>query len=228
MKRFSLATLLLIITIIALTIAFFNATSALTKARSELTTLRNELRILDPSETDKMRAIEIPAFGQSQWRWKIDLPDNEKFVLRWAYNDIPADDSMPTQIDPVFNHPKFYAPELPSDEFTLLISAHEQDGRWYLGVTTESSSGSGGMDFETEMKANDSSWLARHGGNCIHALAGKQETAVNPIDTSFVLLRYRKGLSPKPGVTAMDPNPTDGVLIWIEHAADAKAGTTMR
>jgi hypothetical protein len=228
MKRFSLATLLLVTTVIALSVALFNATSALTKARSELSKLRNEIRTLDPLETDKMRAIEIPAFGQNQWRWKIDLPDDEKFVLRWAYNDIAADDSMPTQIDPVFNHPKFHAPELPDDEFILLVSAFEQNGEWFLGVKTESASGRGEMDFATEMKANDSSWLAKRGGNGIHALAGKRKTATNPIETPFVLLRYRKGLSPSPGVTAMDPNPTDGMLIWIEQRVDSKDGRTKR
>jgi hypothetical protein len=216
------------VTVVALAIALFNATSQLTQARTELTKLRNEIRVLDPSEPEKMRAIEVPAFGRNQWRWRIDLPDDEKFVLRWAYNNIPADHGLPAQIDPVFNHPKFYAPELPSDEFMLLIQAFEEDGNWMFGVKTESLSGRGEMDFATEMQASDSSWLAKRGGNAIHALAGKKETAVNPIDSPFVLLRYRKGLSPAPGVSAMDPNLTDGILIWIERANDHNKGRTKR
>ncbi len=127
---------------------------------------------------------------------------------------------MPTQIDPKYNHPKFRVPKLPNDEFILLISALEENGKWMLGVKVESSTGHGEMDFTTEMQANDSSWLAQRGGNAVHALAGQRETAVNPIDSPFVLLRYRKGLAPSPGVSAMDPKPTDGLLIWIDRVSD--------
>jgi len=32
------------------------------------------------------------------------------------------------------------------------------------------------------------------------------------------LLRYRKGLSTIPGIAMINPEPTDGVLIWIVRA----------
>lgn len=226
MKRFSLANLLLFATIVALATALFITSSQLAKARIELSTLRNEMRVLDPSETDKMRAINVPAFGRNQWRWRIKLPENEKFVLRWAFDNIPADDSLPKNIDETYNPPMFFAPELPNDEFLLSIGALEEDGNWLLGVKTESVRGIGDMDFATEMKANDSSWLAKRGGNSIHKLTGQRKTEVNPIDSAFVLLRYRKGLSPTPGVSSMDPNPTDGILIWIERVTDPEQGRT--
>ena len=150
------------------------------------------------------------------------MPKSEKFILRWAYNDIPMDSSIPGQVDPRYNHPKFVAPELPNEEFILSIGAIKEENTWMLGVKTESTSLMGGHDFATEMQANDSSWLAKRGGNTIHALAGTKETAVNAIDSPFVLLRYRKGLSPSSGVTKTDPNPTDGILIWIERSSEAK------
>ena len=222
MKRFSLASLLLFAAVVALGTALLVTTSHLKAARAELSKLRNEIRILDPTEPEKMRAIEIPSFGRNQWRWRIKLPDSDKFVLRWAYNDIPKDGSMPGQVDPRYNPPQFVAPDLPNDEFILTIGAIKEENTWMLGVKTESTSLMGGMDFATEMQANDSSWLAKRGGNSIHALAGRKETAVNAIDSPFVLLRYRKGLSPSSGVTATDPNPTDGILIWIERSSESK------
>ncbi len=89
MKRFTLSTLLLFAALIALSTALFTTSSQLSKARTELVKLRNEMRLLEPSKPDQMRAIQIPAFGRNQWRWRVDLPDEEKFVLRWAYNEIP-------------------------------------------------------------------------------------------------------------------------------------------
>jgi hypothetical protein len=222
MKRFSLASLLLFAAVVALGTALLVTTSQLKAARVELSKLRNDIRTLDPSAPDKMRAIEIPSFGRNQWRWRIDLPDSDNFVLRWAYNDIPIDRSLPGQVDPKYNHPKFVAPKLPNDEFILTIGAINEENTWMLGVKTESASSMGGIDFATEMSANDSTWLSRRGGNSVHNLAGTKETAVNPVDSPFVLLRYRKGLSPSSGVTAMDPNPTDGILVWIERSTATK------
>ena len=222
MKRFSLASLLLFAAVVALGTALLVTTSQLKAARIELSKLRNEIRILDPSQPKDMRAIEIPSFGRNQWRWRIKLPESEKFVLRWAYNDIPMDGSIPGQVDPRYNHPKFHAPELPNEEFILTIGAFKEESTWMLGVKTESTSLMGGADFATEMQANDSSWLEKRGGNSIHTLAGRNETSMNAVDSPFVLLRYRKGLSPSSGVTATDPNPTDGILIWIERTKVTK------
>ncbi len=70
------------------------------------------------------------------------------------------------------------------------------------------------------MNAKDSTWLARRGGNSVHQLAGERETEVHAADSPFVLLRFRKGLNPSPGVTSMNPQPTDGLLVWIEKASE--------
>lgn len=221
MTRFTLTNLLLQTALIGMATALFSTTSQLTKARAELLKLRNESRLLDPSEPNQMRAIQMPAFGRNQWRWRVDLPDDEQFVLRWAYNGIPFDKSLPKEADTSFRPPK-----LPSDEFLLSIAALQEDGQWMLGVSTQSDSGRGEVDFATPMNAKDSSWLSRRGGNSVHRLAGERETEVHPADSPFVLLRFRKGLTPSPGVTAMDPQPTDGILVWIEKAKGSVQGRT--
>lgn len=40
-------------------------------SRAELLKLGNEIRLLAPSQPE--RAIQIPAFGKNQWRWRMDL-----------------------------------------------------------------------------------------------------------------------------------------------------------
>ena len=221
MKRFSLASLFLLVALVALSTALFTTTSQLTNARAELIKLRNEIRVLDPSKPNQMRAIAIPAFGRNQWRWRVDLPDNEKFVLRWAYNGIPFDKSLPIEADSSFR-----PPTLPSDEFLLSIAAVQEDGQWMLGVSTQSTSGVGEVDFTTPMNANDSTWLARRGGKSVDQLAGERETENHQVDSPFVLLRFRKALTPSSGVTEQDPQPTDGILVWIEKANNTNQGRT--
>lgn len=225
MTRISLASCFLLLTVVALSVALYKSTADLTDARAELNLLRSELRMLDPSESDKMRAIEVPAFGRNQWRWRVDLPDDDEFVLRWAYDDIPIRDTLPTTIDPDFNPHQFRPPKLPSDEFMLLIAAVEDEGTWKLGVKAESVSQTNDFHFTVEMRSNDSSWLARRGGNTESSDFPPGETAVCPSDVPFVLLRYRKGLAPRPGITAPDPAPTDGILIWIEKSDKSEIET---
>lgn len=221
MKRFSLATLLVLAVVAALTIALWTTRSELSEKKAELMKLRKELRLLDPSQPELMRAIEVPSFGRNQWRWRVDLPDDQTFVLRWTFDGIPISNGFPPNLNSRLNGGNFVPPELPSEEFMLLVAAFEENGDWMLGVKVQSEAQGQVMSFSSPMQANDASWLARRGGNSISQFAGKFETAAHPVDSPFVLLRYRKGTSPASGVTAMDPNPTDGLLIWIEQAPES-------
>lgn len=215
MKKFTLAKLLLFAAFAALLFALWRTNRELAIARTELLSLRRESRVLDPSEPNKLRAIEIPAFGNRQWRWKIKLPENRQFVLRWAYKDIPNDRTLPAQIDPKFNPPKFHPPEMPNDEFLLTVSAFEEKGEWKLGINTQSASHEREMDFTTVIEANDPAWLSSSGHSM--RMIGGNETTFGTVDKPFELLRFRKGLyPPSTGKSGTDPNPTDGILLWIE------------
>ena len=125
MKKISLVSIFLITTIVALLIAFYSSQTQLSATRAELTKLRNDYKVLNPSRPDLVRSIAVPAFKRNQWQWKIDLPDSNRYVLRMAYDDIPAQ-GMPTSVLPLVS------PALPSEEFLLTATVLNENGRWKM------------------------------------------------------------------------------------------------
>ena len=216
MKQFSILTLLLTTAIIALSISLYFARLQLSVTQSQMVVMRNELRYLDPSNPEKIRVIEIPAPGRHEWRWKIDLPNDQKFVIQVAYDNIPVDGLPPKPKQSFVQH------ELPSEELILNVSATIFDGQWEMRWQTDPTSPSVEFGITFPMNARDLSWFDRKsGGHTIHEHAGLRGTDYGEPDSPFVLLRYRKGLRSNSVLLETDPNPTDGLIIWIEPVKNA-------
>ena len=208
MPKFSIWSLLLWLTIAALAVALVMARRELAEKTARLDTVLNEMRYLNIADDTQINAINIPGFGRKSWRWRIYLPGDRRFRLRVAFDDVPGR-GIPA------NAPDNMICELPPGESILSASLNKVNDEWELGLHAETA-GRQNFDFNTEVAGKRTEWLDKRGG-CSLNLAGNSTTESGSPDQPFVLLNYRDGLSPRPGVTATNPNPTDGVMIWIQE-----------
>lgn len=209
MSKFSLKDLLMLIAVVALVVAYGMTTSELSETLKQLTALRNEMRYLSIEDEHAINAISIPGLGRRSWRWRLHLPEDRKFRLRLAFDDIPID-GLPEIA------PDNMRCELPTGESILSAALVNENGEWGVHIYSETQ-GASNFDFIWDVTGRDAAWLEKRGGVSTR-LAGSAGTRDGPADEPYVLLSLRNALSPQPGVTQTNPNPTDGVLIWIQES----------
>ena len=208
MRKFSLLTLLFAISIVALLVGLVVTRSELAVKSARLKELLQEMRFLDIDDPAKINAISIPGFGQKSWRWRLHLPPDRRFRIRVAFDDIPAQ-GLPV------GSPDRMVCELPGGESILTASIVKNGDGWGLSLFSESD-GQQNFDFVSDIQAANTKWLAKRGG-CSQNLTGHSTTVDGNPNKPFILVSYRDGISPTPGVVATNPAPTDGVLIWIQE-----------
>lgn len=79
--RFSLATLLLLVTIVCLSAALWSSSKELRRARADLEAVRaktdeyrNELGYPTIEDPSKLHFIRVPLPGPQQWQWRVYVP----------------------------------------------------------------------------------------------------------------------------------------------------------
>jgi hypothetical protein len=87
--QFSLATLILLVTIAALVVALWTTSQRWKKDVAELQKLRDLVGELTISDPDKVHAIRVPSTGQLKWQWRVYLPAGRQFRLRLITGDVP-------------------------------------------------------------------------------------------------------------------------------------------
>jgi len=87
--QFSLATLILFVTIVALLVALWTTSQRWKKDAAELKRLRALVGELTISDPDKVHAIRVPTTGELKWQWRVYLPEGREFVLRLITGEVP-------------------------------------------------------------------------------------------------------------------------------------------
>lgn len=211
--NFSLGTLLLVFTIIALAVCLFVTRSELASKTAQLDSYRNEMRYLSIEDESKISVISIPAVGSKSWRWRIYLPKDQGFTLKVGFDDVPLY-GLPAPAQRITRC------NLPNGESILTASLVKENGQWGLALHSESD-GNQNFSYVQKIVAKNSEWLEKRGG-CSEHIAGASETEAGDGKLPFRLLSYRDGLSPAPGVTTTNPSPTDGVALWIDLTSKGK------
>ncbi len=86
-----------------------------------------------------------------------------------------------------------------------------QDGKWRLAVKVTKFSGTGSVTYGT---GSEMSFLPREWQG--EGVGENTQECVNP-GSPLILLRWREDKSIK-GSFRQDPQPCDGIMIWIEEA----------
>jgi len=215
--RFSLATLILLATIVCLLVSlwttsrrFREATGEAERLRAEIRKYREEMGYLTISDPSKVHAIGVPALGNLKWQWRVYLPENRAFRVHVVTGGVPKEGVPP-------------APRTSSGSTSTirsgesLLYAEVQKGRggeWVFHVEDGIGSSTLGIHQTHER------WLENFSG-WIEQVRPGQTQAFEPGEP-IVLLRLRVHEfveKTDDGRTSGHPpdEPCDGLMIWIDE-----------
>jgi hypothetical protein len=86
---YSLATLLSVVIVAALILAYVLHIRGLPDAERELHVLRQETGRLTIDDRTKFHAVTVPVDEPNTWRWRIFLPKGHRYSWQIATKDIP-------------------------------------------------------------------------------------------------------------------------------------------
>lgn len=200
--RFSLGTLFLLVTLVALLTALWKTAREAWQLRDEVRKLRQECGYLTISEPNKMHAIRVPRLGTKRWAWRIYLPEKRAFRFNCSTHRIPSSGVDAPAISTTTMNTN-------SREFVLEAGLEKnREGQWRLLV-----SGSGTY-FDTTID-----WMARDAGWTADGVMEGPTVSVEP-GQPLVLMRARvmEVRNENGTVTRVPPvQPADGLMIWIEE-----------
>ncbi|QDT04910.1 hypothetical protein K227x_33070 [Rubripirellula lacrimiformis] len=205
--------MLLLTGLIAIAISHLRTSTELAHVQSELTQLRNDSTILDADDDSMIHAIALPTYGPLQWRWKIQLPRDGTYRLRYAFDNIP-ESGFPAKsqaIDGAFLDA--YAKPLQGGvPFTLDVGIFQDaSGVWQF----QTDNGQRGPRFPIH---HHPAWLDRKESvGWGFRVYGKNQTVSSDSDMPRMLFSGRKSKMLPGGASTVEMNPTDGLLIWIER-----------
>lgn len=206
--------------LIAVVVSHVRTSTELARVRSQLTALRNDLTLLDADDVSMIHAISLPTYGPLQWRWKIQLPRNGSYRLRYAFDKIPESGfaSKSRAIDSAFLDS--YAKPLEGGvPFVFDVGIFKDaEGVWQF----ENDNGPRGQRIPIH---NPPAWLdAKSATGWGSKVFGTNQTVSADGDSPLMLLRRRKSKALPGGAVTVDMQPTDGLQIWIERIPPAAGG----
>jgi len=227
--RFSLRTLLLLTTIVALGVALWRVGSEVVPLRVEVRKLRNELGILQIDESEKIYAIRVEANDDQLHKFRVYLPKGKQYSVNYAYSGIPIEGQPASAGSQNVEAGEYlitvrirYRPNLDSGEPSPYASAilrvtPSQGQRFSSSVSNISIGGGSG-----------NSWIANQeiDGRCGSIKRIDRQVEISEPDQPVDLLRIRSA-RPINIQRGADGNvisyshetieePCDGFMIWIE------------
>jgi hypothetical protein len=216
--RFSLATLLLVATIVCVLVALWATWRRLQETRIELASAEDELQkyrdemgYLTITDPNKVHAIGVRTPGRLQWRWRVYLPENRRFRLHTVTGAVPKD-GIPGPGGRIGMSSTIQSGEI------LLHAYVERDhkGQWLLHVDDASGGGS------VSIPENNGPWVGGEAGFTFEQVRPGNTQAFQA-GAPVVLLRLRVHRiveKQEDGTTShrAPEEPCDGLMIWIEEA----------
>ena len=217
--RFTIATALLVTALIAVSISHLQTSIQLFRVKAELTALRNDVTVLDADDESMIYAVALPTYGPLQWRWKIQLPRDGTYRLRYALDQIP-ESGLPQNsqaIDDAFLD-SYAKPLQGGVPFTFDVGVFKDaNDTWQF----QTDNGPRGPRIPIR---NHPAWLDEKTtvgwGSTVF---GTNQTVSADRDSPLLLLRHRKSKTLPSGGITVDMAPTDGLLIWIERIPNPNA-----
>jgi hypothetical protein len=211
--RFSLATLLLLATIVCLSAALWSSSREVQRARVKLEAAearmleyRNELGYLTITNPDRLHLVRVPQPGSLCWRWRLYVPEENRFRLNIARQRISSDG---------FDAMRCGAATLSPGEITVHASVfRDHNGKRVFRVEEVGSSA-----ITHSMEGAQTQWLDGPGGWSTNT-AGSGGTTLAKTGETFALLRLRAHEYDDHKDEPPD-GPADGLMIWISDSKKA-------
>ena len=197
--RFSLRALILSVVILGLVVTAGFLAWRNQRLEAENRILREQVGVLDVEDSSRIHVLPVKQFDRSFRRWRVFLPANRKYVLRYAnrsigYHDFPEESIREKPLD------GWREQRLPNGHLTVDLgsSSKEDSGLMYhISIDYEkgSSSFGGSLDEETAHRLRISMELQPY---TTLSVEGSQRVE---------LLRIKNSDSDRPSA---------GLLVWID------------
>ncbi len=210
--RISISTALLLMTIVALTLAVAQAWREVGPLQIRIRALENETGYLAVEDPSKIYALAVHnvADDSNTWKWRVHLPPDRKYLLHMTAAKLDHQ-NVPNIADSTF--------WLESGDLVIEAAAvKDQDGNWILRNAIEHRNPDGSQGDRSSSSVNlgpDAPWA---NGNTISSGIGQSDGPLDP-EKRLELLRVRANdpTMAKRGATTITPKPTNGLLIWIDQ-----------
>lgn len=194
--RFSLLTLVLVTTIVALAIAVGMLYREVAPLRAEVKRLRAEVGELDVRDKSKIHAIQVPSGSKLEWKWRIWIPEGVSYQMRAVGEDVPQE-----------GFPEFggttYLREPGEQVIRYVIERDPKRGGWAGKLVYDG----GSLGSDEQPWVEWSSWSA--GGHGVG-----DSTKVFEPGERILIARRRYTNENDPPKSPYDPLP--GFMIWLE------------
>ncbi len=214
--RFSLATLLVIVTFAGLGLSLWSTGRSLRQANLEnlrleyeLSELRREVGYIDVTDTGKIHAIARPSLEDLTWRWRIYVPHND-FELHWGFNGISSEG-----IDAQYTSMGGWL-EQGQQELTCAIRRDDTDGQDRWTLICQSSLGHAKTGKGLPDGCNP--WFTEQRSVCFAVSGVGPDPVLGSASEPFILLRQRlHDFGEKSHQVKAEPpaKKRDGLLLWI-------------
>jgi hypothetical protein len=210
--RISLASLVLLFITLSALVVMILMKRDMDVLRAENARLSAELGRLYIVEKDKVHVLapQVSMAPQWTWHWRIYVPEGRHYALHAVAKDVPAKEIPLT---------KLFMPV--SGEFSLDARLQKDNlGNWQLAFLRDSDYG---ITIPFDPPGPD--FLATNNVAVESVQLGADKTLIETPPNKIVLLRLREQLrTPVNGAVnvSKDPNPSAGVMLWLEELTPEK------
>jgi hypothetical protein len=210
--RFSIWRLLGLTLIVALVASNYVAYMRLREVEPALEKLRNEVGELTVRDETQLHAIAVPSFEDATYRWRIHLPKGRQFAMHIIAHDKIPDVGLPEGGSFNTFSTQFFDEQTGLGEVLQTVAVNKDaQGRWRI---IQAAGRSEGWQYLPE---HFQSWLAPPSYGRSTYKAGKGETVAVDVGEPLILLRIRKTKNLGGGTMTTEPEPTEGLVVWIEE-----------
>jgi hypothetical protein len=208
--QFSLRSLLLFILIVALALTSVLMYRRMAAAEKEAAKLRNIAGYLNIEDESQIYAIAMETYDLMTWRWRVYLPADHKYIWHYSTGDISAGgipESVGSALDSSTKHKG-------RELIVNLALQKTSDNNWYLKLSRKSADEA---RFSTSFSvSNDVMNQLLHAGLTEKQCIGEKKAVSSKIDAPIIFMKLRTGEKQPNGSWKSSPNPTPGIMIWLE------------
>lgn len=224
--RFSLLTMLLVMTIVGMAIVIAQMWRDVGPLRAANRQMRTELGLLTIEDPKRAYAISLPTFEDKTWKWRIYLPPGGQYSLSEYSGHLP---------DRVAHRGKTWFEEVRKTgngsiksgsgmqgEFLLEARLIKEGEVWVLATQSihldgDNSRIGGGR---TSVYQPSGDWLSDRRSRTMSSDVGASQKSFEPGEPILLVHLQRPVITETPGggYTSRSPQgPADGVVLWIEQ-----------
>ena len=168
---------------------------------------RDKLQFLNITDPTNIAAVQLPYARSSRcWQWRVNTPEEGRFVVRVAYNDLQR---------------RRFLYELEPGESVLSVSLQMYRGEWRLCISGDGQTRSSSR--HSLVECDNTEWIAstRYGATS----GGYTKTKEKDSNKPFFLLSLQDTLNrTEDGESMPRTKPPSKIRVWIEKYDGNKGG----